>query len=110
VTPYDRGGYIGVDPVYQNAANETEQPMRQEEGAEAEVIKQAGHEKNVGKFDDESPLVQVDPENDPLVSDPDVVTGDNAPTPTGKAADEQKGDEPPAPPAPAKKTASSDKK
>jgi hypothetical protein len=90
VTPFDRGGYVGVDPVYQNAANETERPIRADEGAEAEVFKQAGHEKNVAKFDDESPLPIVDPENDPLVADPEAATGENASTPTGKAAEEQK--------------------
>ena|SRR5690349_15437782 len=89
VTPYDRGGYVGVDPVYQNAANETERPMRAEDGPEAKLFSDAGHDENVAEFDDESPLPIVDPEKDPLVADAAAVTGDNAPTPTGKAADEQ---------------------
>ncbi len=59
-TPFDNAGYIGVDPVYQNAANETERPMRQTEGVEADVIKDAGHEHNTGTFDDESPIPTPD--------------------------------------------------
>lgn len=62
-TPFDNGGFIGVDPVYQNAANETERPLRQTEGPEAQVISDAGHDKNVAEFDDESPLPIVDEED-----------------------------------------------
>jgi len=59
-TPFDNAGYIGVDPVYQNAANETERPLRQTEGPEAQIIKDAGHEHNTGTFDDESPIPEPD--------------------------------------------------
>lgn len=31
-------GYVGVDPVYQNAANDTEKPMQADKGAEAKVF------------------------------------------------------------------------
>lgn len=36
----DISNYRGVDPIYQNYANDTEKPLRAEEGAEAEVFKQ----------------------------------------------------------------------
>lgn len=101
-TPFDRGGFIGVDPAYQNAANETEQPMRQTEGAEAELISAAGQDENLPDFDGESPLPQVDPEKDPLVSTPTENSGETAATSTGKADAEKS--------APAKKTASAPSK
>lgn len=33
-------GYVGVDPIYQNAANVTEQPIEASGGAEAKVFDQ----------------------------------------------------------------------
>lgn len=35
VSPLDNGGFVGVDPIYQNAANKTDEPMRTTEGPEA---------------------------------------------------------------------------
>lgn len=32
---FDQGGYVGVDPIYQNYANETEKPYAAEGGADA---------------------------------------------------------------------------
>lgn len=101
-TPLDNAGYIGVDPVYQNAANETEQPMRQTEGVEADIVSDAGHDKNTGTFDGESPVPEADEYDDDEKEE--------------EKKDEQKSDDsssstpPPAPSAPtAKKAASSNK-
>lgn len=33
-------GYIGVDPIYQNHANDTEAPIKADEGPEAKVVEQ----------------------------------------------------------------------
>lgn len=91
-TPFDNAGYIGVDPVYQNAANETERPMRQTEGPEAQVIKDAGHEHNTGTFDDESPVPTADerPEKEDKSDEEDENTESATPptpsTPTAPAA------------------------
>ena len=42
VSPLDRAGFIGVDPVYQNAANEVDRPITADEGAEYEAAVNAG--------------------------------------------------------------------
>lgn len=39
-TPLSDNGYVGVDLPYQNAANDTEKPLKVDEGAEAEVFAQ----------------------------------------------------------------------
>lgn len=41
----DVSGYYGVDPVYATYANETEAPLRTEEGPEAQVVDRAFAEK-----------------------------------------------------------------
>ena len=38
--PDDVEGYINVDPIYQNHANDTEAPLQGEEGPEAELEKE----------------------------------------------------------------------
>lgn len=43
----DTSGYVGVDPIYQNYANETEAPMKADEGAEATVFEQAASEGDI---------------------------------------------------------------
>lgn len=35
--PDDVPGYVGVDPIYQNAANKTEEPYRSEDGPQADL-------------------------------------------------------------------------
>lgn len=67
VSPLNRGGFIGVDPVYQNAANETERPFNPESGPEAKAVEHiVDREKNKWRGDEALP--EVDPEDDPLVN------------------------------------------
>lgn len=39
--PLSSNGYIGVDPIYQNAANDTEKPIKAEGGAEAALYEKS---------------------------------------------------------------------
>lgn len=55
----DRGGFVGVDPVYQNAATEAQRPFHAEEGPESVVEEQAGVvEGNEWKGDEAVPEVE----------------------------------------------------
>lgn len=96
VSPLDRGGFVGVDPVYQNAANEIDRPMQAKDGPEAELMRRAGQEGNVWKGDEAVPDVPTHAE---MVAEDEERKREEYEE--RKAAAEEKGEPVGAPPAPA---------
>jgi hypothetical protein len=43
----DKKAYVGVDPIYQNYASDTDKPLLPEEGPEAETFKRAAEEEEL---------------------------------------------------------------
>lgn len=78
----DTDGYIGVDPVYQNYANETEAPIEADESAESKVADEYADQAEVAQLSQPVAKVERDEENEEDEEDEEPQGSPTPPTPS----------------------------